>query len=394
MAQQHPAMLVRGAALVSALGVDWRAGCAAARAGLRRAAPVPGLEAQSGIDGEEEPVIGHAATLVTHGFEGSARLLRLAAAGLRELAQQHPELRSCDSRTGFLLVLGPRQRHLRGVELVADAQTAAQLRSAIHRAGTGVPGDDAASPPLIERDRAALLVAIAAQAGLQGSPRLLRCLEDDEVSALVALQWAARWLETEAALQRIVLLAADTLLEAETVAWLENTGRLKAGAMPVGLEPGEACAALLLERHDAAAPSDRPLGVVRGTAFALEPQPLIAGAAGTGEGTARVLDGLGTSHGWARQGAAWIVSDHNGELYRANDLALALVRARGSCPSLGSATISTPATSFGDVGAARPLLGICVALAAFERRYAPADEALVLAVGESDRRAAVLIARA
>lgn len=390
MQQQTTGVAIRSAALVSALGPDWRAGCAAARAGLRRAAPIPGIEAQSAIDGEEEPVIGHAASLITHGFEGSARLLRLVSAALAGLLHEQPDLRDCDSSTGFLLVLGPRGRHLGGVALVADDETAADLRAAAAAAGAGAGADeDATPPPLIETDRGALLSSAAALAGLRGKPRLLRSLEDDDVSALVALHWATQWLQGEASLARIVLVAADSLLEPEVVAWLENTGRLKASGMPVGLEPGEAAVALSLEREDG---TGKPLGFLRGTAFTVEPHPLLEGSASTGEGTSQLLAKLGASHGWAAQ-KAWLISDHNGEPYRANDLALAMVRSRARLPALADATVTLPATSFGDVGAARPLLGICVALAAFERGYAPAEAALVLAIGDSNRRAAALIAQ-
>lgn len=392
--KQPPLLAIRAVALVSALGLDWRGACAAARAGLRRAAPVFGAEGQSAVDGEEEPVIGHSAALVTHGFEGAARLLRLVTAALARLVSEQPELRRCDESTGYLLVLGPRHRHLGGAALVADAEVAADLRAAALRARGGPPsgpaGDDDVPPPAIEADPAALLASAAALAGLQGAPRVLRCVGDDDVSALVALHWAAQWLARDATLARVVLVAADTLLDPEVLSWLENTGRLKASGMPVGLEPGEACAALSLERADAAGPA---LGVLRGTVFAREPQPLIEGGAGTGEGTATLLADLAASHGWAAGGAAWIVSDHNGEPYRANDLALAMVRARSRCPALADGEVTVPATSFGDVGAARPLLGICTVLAAFERTYAPAEEAVVLAVGDSDRRAAALVAR-
>ena len=101
---------IRAIGMVSSLGLDWRTACAAARAGLRRAAPVEGLETSSEVDGEDEQTIGHAVTLLTHGFEGGARLLRLLAGGLQDLLLQAPQLRIADAGVGYFLVLPPRDR--------------------------------------------------------------------------------------------------------------------------------------------------------------------------------------------------------------------------------------------------------------------------------------------
>ena len=62
--------------MISALGCDVAVACAAARAGLVRAAPIPGLSFTSDVSGEAEPLIAHAVPLLTHGFRGRARLLR------------------------------------------------------------------------------------------------------------------------------------------------------------------------------------------------------------------------------------------------------------------------------------------------------------------------------
>ncbi len=89
----------------------------------------------------------------------------------------------------------------------------------------------------------------------------------------------------------------------------------------------------------------------------------------------------------------WIVSDLNGEAYRPHDLGTAIVRARPSVAALADSAITYPALGFGDAGAARALVAACTVVAAFRRGYAPAPEALVLAVGECHRRAGLVLAR-
>ena len=369
---------IRAIGMVSSLGLDWRTACAAARAGLRRAAPVEGLETSSEVDGEDEQTIGHAVTLLTHGFEGGARLLRLLAGGLQDLLLQAPQLRIADAGVGYFLVLPPRDR----------VRSSPALGAAVMDDGSAPHPDadaEAPAPPDFEFDRSRLLACAAELAGIEGVPLLSGVWEDDDVSALVALDGAARLLDA-GNLRGAVVLAVDSLLSAEVVEWLEQTSRLKSSGMPVGLEPGEACVALWLD--NAAAP-----GVtISGTSFAIEPQALADATTSTGDGTARTLLALAERFGLAQRPALWLLSDHNGEPYRANDLALAIVRARTTCPAFGAATVSYPALSFGDVGVARPLVAVCLAVAAFERGWAPAGECVVLAVGTSRRRAALLIA--
>jgi hypothetical protein len=143
---------LRAVGLVSALGTDWPTCCAAARAGLRRAAPIFGFEGQSALDGEDEPPIGHAASLVTHGFEADARLLRLLAAGLLDLVQRAPHLLEATHTTGVVLVLGAPWRHLGADALFDNAQCAAALLAERTRTAAAIQGKPASSSEPDEDD--------------------------------------------------------------------------------------------------------------------------------------------------------------------------------------------------------------------------------------------------
>jgi 3-oxoacyl-[acyl-carrier-protein] synthase-1 len=99
------------------------------------------------------------------------------------------------------------------------------------------------------------------------------------------------------------------------------------------------------------------------------------------------MDGVGASGS-----RMWFVVDQNGEVFRANDWGFGLVRLQGAS---GIDTAQTevwyPAGSFGDVGAASGAVATCIALRAFERRYAPSPHALVIASGDGVDRAGCVI---
>ncbi len=78
-------MNIAGIGLVSALGCDAATSCAAARAGLVRSRVLDNFALRSAVDGEAEPVIGHPVSLLTRGFEGDARLMRLLQGALTDL---------------------------------------------------------------------------------------------------------------------------------------------------------------------------------------------------------------------------------------------------------------------------------------------------------------------
>jgi 3-oxoacyl-[acyl-carrier-protein] synthase-1 len=69
----------------------------------------------------------------------------------------------------------------------------------------------------------------------------------------------------------------------------------------------------------------------------------------------------------------------------------AVVRLRGQFDAFAEPVVWYPAASFGDVGAASGLAGVCVAARAWERQYAPAAGALVVAASDGGERAAIAL---
>jgi 3-oxoacyl-[acyl-carrier-protein] synthase-1 len=185
--------------------------------------------------------------------------------------------------------------------------------------------------------------------------------------------------------QTAVVLGVDSWLDEATLEWLDATGRLKRDGMPVGLQPGEAGVAIALVRE----PLPGRSTIVRGgVSEAQEPRALLSAASTVGEALSQVVARAWTS---SPQEVAWVIADQNGEVYRATDWGYAVVRLRAQFEAFANPVVWYPAVSFGDVGAASALVGMCIADRAWLRGYAPTRTALIAAASDGASRAAVAL---
>lgn len=374
----QPAYVV-GLGMVASLGADVATSCAAARAGLSRSAPVEHYLVRSEVEGDPEPVIGHQASLFTRGFEGEARLVRLAQGALTDLMARSAGVDWMSGGVRFYMALPSAWRCYEGIELIADeeGQRARAAKLAALREDTASAGhrSDPVRGTRILRKAAALAkwpTEIPAPTCFAG-----------HAGGLEAVNAALSDLSTNAA-RVAVVLGIDSLLDEETLDWLNSCQRLKCDATPAGCQPGEAAVAIGLTLEAPARPAPR----VRAVSIAQEPRSLLAGGSGTGQGLATAIAECAKA---VPGEIAWVVSDHNGEVYRANDWGYALVRLRSQFESFAAPVVWYPAASFGDIGAASALAGICIAARAWDRNYAPAATALIAAASEGPGRAALCL---
>ena len=362
--------------MVCSLGYDVEMACAAARAGLLRAAPVQGFVTRSAAHGGVEPIAGHAAALMTDGFEGDARLIRLLQGAIADL---RPRI-ALDgrARVACYLAIPSSSRCVSGAELAVRDDVRAELERAAQEAGgaeTDLPG------------RAARLFDIAWAAADAGRPPMLAFVTDaGHASGALALERALRDL-ADARVDTALVGGVDSWLDAQTLQWLTNIGRLKCDAYPSGFMPGEAAAFVALCRRADAGASVVPIGSVR---IDDEPRSLLSGLPSFGEGLGRVL-GAALDAPEPVSDRAWIVSDLNGETHRANEWGHALVRVRPGRDALDAPQLWMPAASFGDVGAATVPVALCVVTRAALRGYAPAARAIVLSASDGPLRAAIAV---
>lgn len=348
--------LVGAVGAVCALGYDATTAFAAARAQLSRATVQPHFRIRSGVEGVEEPVVGHAASLLTSGFEGEARLLRLAQGALSDL------LAAC-------------------ARVAVPWQGAAFYLAGSRRGAApgGAPDHDATRRLL---DRA------AAASGWPARPELRFASHEGHTAGARALAAAARDLH-EGKAAAAVVLAIDSLLDEQTLQDLAESDRLKCDAMPSGLQPGEAAVALLLLPSQSVL--DAPALRLMAAAIDEEPSSPPAEWICTGEALSRALL-QAWSH--APSPTVWLLSDHNGEHGRAYEWGGALSRLRAAGDAFAAPETSFPALGFGDTGAASALLAVGMVWHHGGRGAAPSPAALVASSSDANTRAALLLQQA
>ncbi|AKQ67237.1 hypothetical protein A176_004149 [Myxococcus hansupus] len=181
-------------------------------------------------------------------------------------------------------------------------------------------------------------------------------------------------------LQRVLIVAADSLLAPGVLEQLGAQRRLKFEGQPVGLTPGEAGVCLLLELESSARKRNAPPQArLAGVATAQEENHRESGSTTTGTGLAKcihqVLDLLPEPASFGGD----IYADLNGEEWRAREWGYASVRIE---QRMKAPEVHVPCAHVGDTGAASGALGICMALHALARGHARAGHALVLSSSE------------
>nr|WP_246357393.1 hypothetical protein [Pyxidicoccus fallax] len=221
-------------------------------------------------------------------------------------------------------------------------------------------------------------------------PELRRVLPYGHVSVLAAMKEASEAL-VAGRFQRALILGVDSLTsDLGALEALAMRRRLKTPEHPVGLMPGEAAAALLVE--DVAVARRRGARIearvealqVRGVEAAPTDQegaPSVLRLAETLEGTLAAATRIGDVYG-----------DLNGEESRAREWGTALARLRVR-PVLAEARTHWPAVSLGDTGAASGAIAVAAATRSFVRNYAHGDELLIWSRSDSGAVAAGLVVR-
>lgn len=331
-------------ALVTSLGHDAATTAAAARAGIVRASTLPYL-----VDNvetkEPEPVTGHAVSGLAVGFEGRARLLRLAELALDDLLQ-HVSLATL--RSAHWLIALPAPLPTTPPPDLSDPESPPPPPPAV-----GPPRLEVVQMHRLIEQRLGAPVPAAHVLSFAGRTGVIRALGH------------ARRLCAQG--EVCVVGTTDTLVDPDVLATLHAHGRLQVGG--VGLVPGEASAFVVVERGGGR-PAD-VLGRMGAGALAHEPGHLYSGQPALGQGLAAAAAQLPSRE------PVWPLSDCNGEPFRSSEWGHAAVRDDVLRTSLDLATY--PATAVGDTGAASTAVGLGLALRAFARGYAPRPTALLLA---------------
>jgi len=340
-------LAMTGLGLMSSIGYGAVPACAALRAGVSRPAPV----AWQGVDAdapEAYRVTGHPVRSLA-GLPLLSRLVRLGAWALEDVLDSSGLKRASPeawSGTVLLPCLSPSRTEEAGH---FDAWLAAQLPGRLMRQG------------------------------LAGVPVRWHAPQwRGHAAALAGVSEAARLLEAGAA-ERVVVLGVDSLVASEALAWLAGRRWLKTPDWPVGLMPGEAAAAVLLETERGARRRGAPVhGYVEAVAVDAALGAEARGPPALGRRLAELLLGV-----WpAGVEVGDVYGDLNGQTHRAEAWGHVCVHVRAARPG-ASAALHLPASCLGDTGAASGAVALCAAARAFARGYARGGSALVFSQGDA-----------
>jgi 3-oxoacyl-[acyl-carrier-protein] synthase I len=351
---------------VTAVGMDAITTCASIRAGLSRPAPLDHGIVLDIEDYAEIPVIGHPAGTVARGFSNVGRWLQLAPVALADLctSAKLPDP-SIDSdfwaQTRCIIVLP-----ILGDRFMPDPNCADDAIEAAFMA------------PLADRVRRFFRPSRTAVRA-RGRTGVLDSF--DIAHALIARGDAPR----------IVVLVVDSLVDIAAVHWLLDSDRIKTDVNPVGLSPGEASCAFLLEDPKVATARNAPvIANLRAAAVAREPKAFFEGEISQGEALAGVISIVLAGANGAQPFTGAVITDLNGESWRAHEFGTARARIAPSIWDGGE--IIVPVRSTGDAGAATAGVQMAVACQALARGYAGGDSILVTCSDEDGAVGAAVLA--
>jgi 3-oxoacyl-[acyl-carrier-protein] synthase I len=343
-------LIVTALGAVTSVGRGATGSCAAIRAGLSRPGPVHHFKTIDIENHEGKPLSGHPIKGLTDGFAPNARWLIMARRALADLmggspAPGYPDA-SLWSRCGVVYLL----------PVLDDAR--------FFHAPLACSGSIWGS----------FLDPITAETGLS-LDRTYRSLVAVGPGGLAcAVNTAAAWLDRRA-VDRVLLIAVDSLLDAWSLTWLASGRRLKDDQNPAAVTPGEAAIAIMLEGVNS---RSVPLATVTASIFREDDQPFQNTARRQGRTAFVALDQALSLAGPRLEGDLYV--NLNGEEWRAAELGSALallpVAARGTY------RLTIPASSVGDVGTAAGALHVVCALRSFARGYATAAKAWLLTTSD------------
>jgi 3-oxoacyl-[acyl-carrier-protein] synthase I len=358
---------ITGLGAITSVGMDAVTTCASIRAGLSRPALLDHGFVLDVREQQEIPITGHPAGSVARGFSNVGRWLQLAAVALKDLCSsaalptpvEDPGVWRQTTCLAVVPVLG--ERFLPDPNCSEDEI------------------DGAFALPLLERVRRFF------------GPGRTRVLARGRAGVLESLEMARRHFDRHEEARAIVLVV-DSLVDIAGVEWLTEMGRIKSDDNPVGLSPGEAACAFLLE-HPASASSRgaSPIATVRSVATGQEPMSFLSGEISQGQALAEVIRTVLAGTNNDRPFGGTVIADLNGETWRAHEFGTARTRVPRSLWE--SDDVMLPVSSTGDAGAATAGIQLAVACRALARGYAGGDRVLVTCSDEEGTVGAAVLNR-
>lgn len=358
--------VITGVGATTPVGLSAPASCAALRAGVARLGPLPTFL----VDGElmgGEPAVGGRVPL--EWFTGGPE--EIDWVGHRHFGLVDPPPPEAWIPSGPVRLSDLARPAAREAWDSAGLATRPGVRLGVY---LGLDARDEAGP---------VLEAITSAIGAR--PDVAHAERSGRAATLVALRQAAKDFLADK-IDAALVGGVDSLLRAESMTALRDSGMLKSATRPMGTLPGEAAAFAVLERR--APEGKRALAILQSVVDEEEPT--------FGTEDPNVGRGLTRALRRARLSAPPLpsrplcVCDLNGDRYRALEWGMASMRAFADLS--GPAPLWHPADCIGDAGAGLGAVNLVWTAVALAKGYTPTERVLVWGASDGPARAAALLA--
>lgn len=186
--------------------------------------------------------------------------------------------------------------------------------------------------------------------------------------------------------QHVLVVGVDSYLESKTLKAFENQFRLKTSECSDGFIPGEGAAALLLNMPSQNQNADGFLFM--GVGFGLEQSHILSEQSLRADGMSKAVQGALAEAGFSLGHVDFRLTDLSGESYGFKEASLTISRnLKEVKPEF---PIWTPADCMGETGAAVVPCLICIAMAAFQKDYAPGPRLICHVSNNGPERASAI----
>ena len=329
--------------LVCSVGLNAQSACAAMRAGIS------GFEELPYLDNQGEPIVGAFVPTLPFDLKREQRLIELLVLALEDCLSQ-VSTRSLE-KIPLLVGLAEPDRPGGGAKLAEQI-----VKKIEHR---------------LEK---------------RFHPQYSRAFPKGHVAGFEALQVARELLQQDSGIPACLVCGVDSYINASSLLWLDQHDRLKTEDNSDGVIPGEAAAAVIIQRQPTAKASIKIIGL----GFGYEQVNILS---------AEPLLGLGLSEA-ARKALAeagiqihetdFRLSDVTGESYGFKEQALMVARLLRVHQEEGY-PIWHCAEYVGDLGASAGVSQLVIAFQAFLKGYAPGKRAIGYTSAVTGERAVVIL---
>jgi len=339
-------MYVTATGMVCSVGLNAAAACAAMRAGIANFAELPYH------DNQGEPIIGAMVPGLARTFKREEHLIEILAMALVDCLQKK--------------TLGPS----------ADIPLLVSLAEPERPGGCAGLADS-------------IIGRLQNKLNINFHPDLSQTIQKGHTGGFDALR-TARKLLLDTRIPACLICGVDSYINASSLLWLDQHWRLKTDENSDGVIPGEAAAAVLLQRQ---AEPDIKIGVrITGLGFGYEKANVLSEEPLLGLGLTEATRGALVGAGIKMHEIDFRISDVTGESYGFKEQALVIARLLRVHREEGLPIWHCSENS-GDSGASAGISQLVVAFHAFLKGYAPGDRAMCCTSAVPGERAVAVIER-